>query len=130
MRIAPVIASVVLAGLLISGCSKKAAGGPGGFPPIQVIAIEATRQPVSETLSLPGTIAANEQVEVKAETDGIAQEINFAEGERVEKGRLLVKLDETKFAAALAESEANLKFWRQSRPHSKTVSRNQSDRFF
>ena len=110
MRIAPVIASVVLAGLLISGCSKKAAGGPGGFPPIQVIAIEATRQPVSETLSLPGTIAANEQVEVKAESDGIVQEIHFAEGERVEKGQLLVKLDETKFAATLAEVEATLRF--------------------
>ncbi|TMQ01615.1 MAG: efflux RND transporter periplasmic adaptor subunit [Verrucomicrobia bacterium] len=109
MRIAPVIASVVLAGLLISGCSKKAAGGPGGFPPIQVIAIEATRQPVSETLSLPGTIAANEQVEVKAESDGIVQEIHFAEGERVEKGQLLVKLDETKFAATLAEVEATLR---------------------
>src|SRR5207248_8556349 len=59
--------------------------------------------------SLPGTVVANEQVEIKAETDGIVQEINFAEGQRVAKGQLLVKLDETKLAATLAEAEANLK---------------------
>ncbi|PYK96369.1 MAG: efflux transporter periplasmic adaptor subunit [Verrucomicrobia bacterium] len=101
--------AAVAVGLLTSGCSKKAGGGAGGFPPVQVIAVEAKRQPVSETLTLPGTIAANEQVEVKAETDGIVQEINFAEGERVSKGQLLVTLDETKLSATLAEAEASLK---------------------
>lgn len=76
---------------------------------IQVVAVEARRQPLSETLSLVGSIAANEMVEIKCETDGVVQEINFTEGGRVPKGHLLVKLDETKFAAALAEGEANLK---------------------
>jgi len=96
--------------LASAGCKKKsAAGGPGGMPPVQVIVVEARRQTVWETLSSPGTITANEQVEIKAETDGIVQEINFDEGERVEKGRMLVKLDETKLAATVAEAEANLK---------------------
>src|SRR5258708_40007481 len=83
--------------LLITGCERRTAGTSAiaAFA-VQVIAIEAKRQPVSETLTLPGTIAANEQVEVKAETDGVVQEINFAEGERVAKGQLLVKLDDTK----------------------------------
>jgi membrane fusion protein, multidrug efflux system len=99
--------------LALTGCRKKAdAGGPGAFPPIQVIAIEAKRQPVWETLALPGTVAANEQVEIKAETDGIIQEINFKEGERVAKGQALVVLDETKLAASVAESAANLKLSR------------------
>ncbi|MBI2948628.1 MAG: efflux RND transporter periplasmic adaptor subunit [Verrucomicrobia bacterium] len=92
-----------------TGCTKKTAGGQMQMPPVRVIAIEAKLQSVSETLSLPGTIAANEMVEIKAETDGIVQEINFAEGQRVSKGHLLVKLDESKFAATLAEAEANLK---------------------
>jgi membrane fusion protein (multidrug efflux system) len=99
--------------LALAGCKKKAgAGGPGGFPPIQVITVEAKRQPVWETLALPGTIAANEQVEIKAETDGIVQEIKFNEGERVAKGQVLVILDETKLAATVAEGEANLKLSR------------------
>ena len=95
--------------LLQIGCKPKTAGGPMQTPPVRVIAVEAKRQAVSEALSLLGTIAANEIVEIKAETDGIVQEINFDEGERVAKGRLLVKLDETKLAAAVAEAEANLK---------------------
>src|ERR1051325_7381799 len=95
--------------LLLPGCKKKTGGGPGGNSPVQGNVVEARRQTVWETLSSPGTIAANEQVEIKAETDGIVQEINFAEGERVEKGRMLVKLDETKLAASVAEAEANLK---------------------
>src|SRR6266566_1109386 len=96
--------------LAVAGCKKQAAAGAaGGIPPVQVITVEARRQTVWESLSSPGTIAANEQVEIKAETDGIVQEINFAEGERVEKGRMLVKLDETKLAASVAEAEANLK---------------------
>jgi membrane fusion protein (multidrug efflux system) len=99
-------------GLLLTGCGKKKSAGPAGSFAVQVIAIEAKRQAVSETLSLPGTVVANEQVEIKAETDGLVQEINFVEGERVEKGRMLVKLDETKFAAALAEAEASLKLSR------------------
>ena len=100
--------------LIVTGCNRKpgGAGGPqggGGMPPIQVVAVEAKLQPVTESLSLVGSITPKEMVEIKAETDGIVQEINFKEGERVEKDRLLVKLDETKLAATLAQSEANLK---------------------
>lgn len=101
-----------LAGLqLLAGC-KKQGGGPlagGGFPPMQVIAVEAVRQPVTESLSLVGSMAANEMVEIKSETDGIIQEIPFHEGQRVEKGQLLLRLDETKLAAALNEAESNFK---------------------
>jgi membrane fusion protein, multidrug efflux system len=99
--------------LIVAGCNRKpgGAGGPQGgaeMPPIQVVAVEAKMQPVTESLSLVGSITPKEMVEIKAETDGIVHEINFKEGERVEKNRLLVKLDDTKLAASLAQSEANL----------------------
>lgn len=107
----------------LAGCKKAASGpaGGSGMPAIQVIAVEAMRRAVSETLSLPGTIAANEMVEIKAETDGIVQEINFVEGERVAKGQLLVKLDETKFAATFAEAEASLKLSQSSYDRAKQL---------
>jgi len=97
--------------LLAAGCKpKEGAGGPlGGMPPIQVVAVDAKLQPVTESLSLVGSITPNEMVEIKSETDGIVQEINFKEGERVEQGRLLVKLDDTKLAATVAQADANLK---------------------
>lgn len=100
---------------LMSGCNKPAAAGPGGGggrPPTQVIAAKAERQPVSETLSLVSTIAANEMVEIKSETDGSVAEINFTEGQPVEKGRLLIRLDDSKLASAAAEAEANFKLTR------------------
>ena len=79
------------------------------MPAVQVVAVPARRMPVVESLSLVGTVAANESVEIKAETEGIVQEILFDEGQRVEKGSLLVVLDESKFNASLGEAEANFK---------------------
>jgi membrane fusion protein (multidrug efflux system) len=76
---------------------------------VQVVAVEAKRQPVVETLFLVGTLAANEMVEIKAEMEGIIEEILFNEGQKVEKGQLLVRLDETKLSATLEEAEANFK---------------------
>jgi len=108
-RIGIWLAACLAALPLAGGCKKPQAGGPQGGFAVQVVAVEAKRQPVKETLALVGSIAANEVVEIKAETDGIVQEINFKEGERVDKGRLLVKLDDTKLAAVVAQADANLK---------------------
>ena len=76
---------------------------------VQVVAVPARRMPVVESLSLVGSVAANEMVEIKAETEGIVQEILFNEGEHVEKGHLIVRLDDSKLAASLAEGEASFR---------------------
>lgn len=98
--------------LTLTGCSKKKAGPPGAGPAVQVVVVEAKRQPVSEILPLLGTITANEIVEIKSETDGTVQEILFDEGQRVQPGQLLLHLDESKQAASVAEAEANFKLTR------------------
>jgi membrane fusion protein, multidrug efflux system len=101
---------VVLAGaLLLTSCGPKRSSGPPPAFAVQVVAVEARRQPIVETVPLVGSIAANEMIEVKAETDGIVSEIKFDEGQQVQKGQPLVILDETKFATAVNESEANFK---------------------
>ncbi len=105
----------VLAALAFAGCKKPASpGGAGGKPPgggfaVQAVVIEARVQPVSEALSLVGSITANEMVEIKSETDGTLEEILFKEGESVKAGDLLLRLDDTKLAAAVNEAEANFK---------------------
>jgi len=96
----------------LAGCRPAGpGGGPGGGepPPAPVVAVEARMAPVIESISLIGTIAANEEIEVKSETDGVVQEILFEEGKPVEEGHLLVRLDETKLIAELADAEARLK---------------------
>lgn len=111
-----------LAALLMlgAGCRKKDAAGAFAAPPAQVVSAEARRQTISEKLSLVGTLLANESVEIKSETDGVIQEIAFDEGQSVEKGALLLRLDETKFQANASEAasvhklnEANLERSRQ-----------------
>jgi membrane fusion protein (multidrug efflux system) len=106
-------ARAVIVGLLafavFAGCKKKSAGGPPPNFPAQVVLAEAKRQPIAETLALVGSLAANEIVEIKSETDGTIAEIPFHEGQEVKKGDLLIRLDESKLAASLAEAEANLK---------------------
>lgn len=106
--LAAVVAALLAA--LPAGC-KKPASAAGGAPAMtsQAVVVEARRQPVTEALSLVGSLAANEMVELKSETDGTVQEILFAEGQPVKAGDLLVRLDETKFQALTAEAEANFK---------------------
>lgn len=101
---------VVLVGaLLLSSCGRKQAAAPPSSFAVQVVAVPVRRQPIIETVPLVGSVAANEMIEVKAETDGIVSEIPFNEGQRVEKGRPLVILDETKFSTSVNEAEANFK---------------------
>jgi membrane fusion protein, multidrug efflux system len=96
--------------LLCAGCKKRpAAGGPAPTMATSVIAAEAKRQPIAETLALVGTLAANEFIEVKSEIDGTIAEILFEEGQPVKKDDLLIRMDESKLNASLAEAEANLK---------------------
>jgi len=106
------LCSMLAVALASSGCQKKPAAAPGGAPgalAVQVVVVEAKVQPVNETLSLVGSVAANEMVEIKSETDGAVEEILFTEGQPVKKGDLLIRLDESKFIAAVNEAEANFK---------------------
>src|SRR5689334_13252020 len=59
-------------GFLCSGCKKSDAGtgaAKGAFA-VQAVLVEAKAQSVSESLSLVGSVAANEAVEIKSEADG------------------------------------------------------------
>jgi membrane fusion protein (multidrug efflux system) len=122
MRKFSIVVGVVSAVALLAGCKKQAAGRPAKMPPPQVIVAEARTERVVETLSRVANIQANEMVEIKSETDGVVQEIPFEEGQKVEKGQLLVSLDETKLAATLAQAEANFKLAEANFERSKQLS--------
>ena len=102
---------LLISSLTFTGCKREAAtgSGRGGAFAIQAVVIEAKVQPVSESLALVGTITANETVEIKSETDGTLEEVLFVEGQSVKQGDLLLRLDESKFSAAVNEAEANFK---------------------
>ncbi len=96
--------------VLLSGCRKNpAAGGPPpGAMATVVVAAEAKVQSLAETLAVVGTLIPNESIEVKSEIEGTVEEVGFNEGQTVKKGDLILRLDETKYRAALDQAEANL----------------------
>ena len=109
-RIICILMLGVIAAALVACERKKGATGAGRGPgdmAVQVVAVEARREPIVETLSLVGTLLANEMVEVKSEIEGMVVALPFQEGQRVEKGALLVQLDDSELSAGVAEAEAN-----------------------
>ncbi|MEZ5332332.1 MAG: efflux RND transporter periplasmic adaptor subunit [Thermoanaerobaculia bacterium] len=55
--------------------------------------------PMVERLATTGTLQADEQVQIRSEIAGVVEAIRFDEGVRVEKGRLLVQLDDEQLEA-------------------------------
>ena len=83
------ITSIGLALGILTGCGPAAEETTGGRPPMrptQVVAVTAKVEKVADTLSLIGTVAGEEMVELKSETAGIIEAIHFLEGQKVKKG--------------------------------------------
>jgi membrane fusion protein (multidrug efflux system) len=79
--------------------------GPGGAPAMQVNGMVATPQKFSNSLSITGSIEANEQVQVRGQVSGLVRSINFQEGSDVRKGQVLVKIDDSELRAQLAQAQ-------------------------
>ncbi len=89
-------------------CKPKPAGpaGASARTPQKVEVVALVRENLSETLEVTGTLEANESVAIQPELAGIIREITFTEGQRVEKGALLARIDDAELRAQVAEAEA------------------------
>lgn len=58
----------------------------------------------SDEVNVSGTIEANEQVEIRSEISGLIKSINFKEGSTVNKGSLLLKIDDSELQAQYAQA--------------------------
>lgn len=77
--------------------------GSGG--PAKVDAIIVVPQFAADTLTLTGTIDADEKVEIRSEVSGIVEKIYFAEGTRVGQGQTLLKINDIELQAQLRSAE-------------------------
>lgn len=115
------------AAVLLTGCGRKsAAGGPPPGMKVAVRAAQVVRQPVAEKLALVASISPNERVEIKSPVEGTIARIHFAEGERVEQGRVLFELDTDKWDAFLGEAEAAYKVGEANRARAEAMLGNQT----
>ncbi len=115
----PVIGT--LAALVLSGCGDDEGGGGQQMGSVNVIVAPVEERKITEDIDLVGSLTPNERVEIKSEISGLIRDINFEEGDMVEKGRLLVALDDQKLRARLAESEANYTLAKTNRERNKTL---------
>jgi membrane fusion protein (multidrug efflux system) len=77
----------------------------GKKPPITVTGLVVKPQDFSNTLSLSGSIEANEQIEIRSEVSGIVETILFSEGSQVSKGQVLLKVNDIELRAQLAQAK-------------------------
>jgi membrane fusion protein (multidrug efflux system) len=84
--------------------SERARSGARGSIAVITAAVRSER--LATQLSALGTARANEAVEVTSKTSKTVTAVRFRDGERVQKGQLLVELDGAQARADLAEAEA------------------------
>jgi membrane fusion protein (multidrug efflux system) len=71
---------------------------------INVGGIVLKQETFDNTISLSGSIEANEQVEIRSEISGIIEGIYFNEGSTVKKGQLLFKVNDLELKAQLGQA--------------------------
>lgn len=101
-----VLAAPVVLGL--AACKPKASApvGASARAPQKVEVVVLAREDLRETLEVTGSLEANESVAIQPELAGIVREIAFAEGQAVEKGASLARLDDAELKAQVDEAAA------------------------
>jgi membrane fusion protein (multidrug efflux system) len=111
---ASLAASVVIFAMLVGGCGKTGAGNaqasetpPPSLVPIQVAPVQV--ETLAARYSGTATLETAAEAQVVAKATGIVRELRVEEGDRVEKGQLLARLDDADARNELAQAEATLK---------------------
>lgn len=99
--------TVLLAGVLLSGCEKQA---PASLerPPAPVAISDAIARDVPVYIDAVGKIVAREVVSIQPQVSGRVTKIHFTDGADVKSGDVLFTIDPRPFQAQLQQAEANL----------------------
>lgn len=93
-------------GLVLAGCSENGAKKKAEPPPVPVTAAKAVAKDIPVSLQVVGRAEAFESVVMKSRVDGQVATVLFTEGQHVNQGDVLIRLDPTDFAARLQQAEA------------------------
>ncbi|GHC42045.1 efflux RND transporter periplasmic adaptor subunit [Ulvibacter litoralis] len=100
-----VLASLLIAVLLV-GSKQGWFGKKGNFKEVETTKIELLN--ITETVAATGKIQPEVEVKLSSEVSGEIIELPIKEGQQVEKGDLLVKINPDLVQAALSQSQAGL----------------------
>lgn len=74
---------------------------------MEVNAIVVAPRSFSNTITLSGSIEPNEQVQIRSEVSGIVRELTFREGTAVQKGQVLLRIDDSELQARLIQAQSS-----------------------
>lgn len=108
MSIGALILVVLCAAVVTSGCADSSAEQAGGpQEAVKAVKADAVRQEsVRRTLEVVGTLAAEDQVSVSSEVDGVVRRVLADLGDRVTSGQTLVEIDREKLQYSLDQQRA------------------------
>jgi multidrug efflux system membrane fusion protein len=88
------------------GATAPAGGGSRGLP-VRVAPVVA--QDVVYQIKSPGSMEAEELVQITAQVEGQITDVRFHEGDRVGRGTILLRIDPDRYRLELARADANYK---------------------
>jgi len=101
---------ILLSGALAAGCrgeTTATVAAAAAAEPLAVTTATVETRPIDRFLRVTGSLTADEQAEVSAETVGRIVETPVERGSRVHEGSLLVRISASETSAQLQEAEAN-----------------------
>ena len=104
--------SLLLSQLWATKSTGSAAPGSSAVLPALVEVVPVAVESMSERVHAVGTLEANESIMVRPEIAGVVTRVLFTEGQAVEKGMVLMELDDSELQAHVAEAKAQLKIAR------------------
>jgi len=104
--LAPATNPAALDSAQASSKKSEGKGRTAGAAPVTAATVEEGDMPV--ILSAPGTVEPLATVAVKSRVDGQIVEVPFSEGDMVQEGSILFRLDDRMVKAQIAQAEANI----------------------
>ena len=90
--------------------AQAAADQPRAIEPPAITIVPAVKREFVDRLFVSGTLVAREEAQVAARIDGLAiVELDAEDGDRVEAGQVLARLDRTQLDALMAQNDAATK---------------------
>jgi RND family efflux transporter MFP subunit len=103
-------AALLAGAVLAAACSTQAKGtdpSAAAPPPVQISVTPVVKKPLDRFLRVTGSLMADEQAEVSAETPGRIIATPVERGTRVAPGTPLIRISASETSAQLQEAEAN-----------------------
>lgn len=100
------ILSTGLCASALTGCGESKPAAPAAPPPAAVTVTKPVKKMVAETDEYVGRFTALDYVEIRARVSGYLDQIQFKDGEIVQKGAPLFVIDKRPFQAAFDQAKA------------------------